>query len=138
MLIINVPSSYDHERKYILDVIFECFLGLKYQVKASLSVKNWQIRLHNKRVLEFEDHFFSHKSDGHYLDFNNIPRKVAYINNQFTVSPDLPVIYGTGKFEEGKSGIVCGADILLQLFLCLPGGRSMQILPGISMIAFRR
>lgn len=79
MIEIKIPNNNINEREYILDVIFNEFLGLKYkvEVKRKKEEDNWEIKLPNKKTLIIKDTFFSkYPKDLEYLKFENIPKKL--------------------------------------------------------------
>ena len=61
MLKITIPNNNIAERKYILDIIFDEFLGLEYKVEArrEKGEGDWEIELENGSKLIFKDHFFN-------------------------------------------------------------------------------
>ena len=75
MINIFVPNNNLAERKYILDIIFNEFLGLDY--KLELGSKNYEIQLENRKVLTIKDSFFNkYPQDLEYLKLENIPNKI--------------------------------------------------------------
>ena len=48
MIKISIPNNNIKEREYIINIIFNEFLGLEYQVNESDICKNWEIELENK------------------------------------------------------------------------------------------
>ena len=130
MIKINIPKNNINERKYIIDIIFDEFLGLEYQVNESDICKNWEIELENRHKLILEDHFFSkYPNNLEYLKLENIPSKVEFAQNKFIVEDNIPIIYGNTKLEtknyelETKNQklktIICGIDIFASSFFML-------------------
>ena len=77
MLKIIIPLNNINERKYILDIIFNEFLGLKFELVEDKECKDWIIELENKKVLTIKDTFFNNYSqDLEYLKLDNIPSKI--------------------------------------------------------------
>ena len=102
MLKITIPNNNIFERKYILDIIFDEFLGLEYKVEArrEKGEGDWEIELENGSKIIFEDHFFNkYLNNLEYLKLENIPSKVEFAQNQFIVENNIPVIYGNSKLE---------------------------------------
>ena len=58
MLKITIPNNNIDERKYIIDIIFDEFLGLAFKVLESDNCQDWIIELENGNKLIFQDHFF--------------------------------------------------------------------------------
>ena len=85
MICISIPDNNKKERKYILDIFFNEFLGLSYRIVENTDIKNWEIELENGSKLIIEDHFFNkYPTELNYLKLENIPSKVEYIENKFT------------------------------------------------------
>ncbi|MCK4441495.1 MAG: hypothetical protein KAU90_05785, partial [Sulfurovaceae bacterium] len=59
MIKINIPNNNIPERRYILDIIFNEFLGLEFEVIEDNNCKDWIIELENKKVLTIKDTFFN-------------------------------------------------------------------------------
>ena len=77
MIEISIPNNNIQERKYILDIIFNEFLGLEFKVLKDDDCKDWIIRLENQKSLTIKDTFFSkYPNDLEYLKFENIPKKI--------------------------------------------------------------
>ena len=120
MLKITIPNNNIAERKYILDIIFDEFLGLDFKVLESDDCQDWEIELENGSKIIFEDHFFNkYLKELEYLKLENIPAKVEFVKNQFIVEDDIPIIYGNKKLEtknDELKTIICGIDIFASCF----------------------
>ena len=81
MLKITIPNNNIAERKYILDVIFDEFLGLDFEVIVSDNCQDWVIKLENQKSLTIKDTFFSkYPKDLEYLKLENIPSKIEELD----------------------------------------------------------
>ena len=81
MLKITIPNNNIAERKYILDVIFNEFLGLEIEVIANNDCQDWVIELENQKLLTIKDTFFSKfPKDLEYLKLENIPSKIEELD----------------------------------------------------------
>ncbi|AXH09211.1 hypothetical protein CP960_01755 [Malaciobacter halophilus] len=81
MIKITIPNNNICERKYILDIIFDEFLGLDFKVIQNDDCKNWIIELPNKQVLTIKDTFFNkYPKDLDYLKLENIPQKIEELD----------------------------------------------------------
>ena len=79
MIKIKIPNNNINERKYILDILFNEFLGLEY--KLELGSQNYEIELENKKILTIKDTFFNnHPKDLEYLKLENIPNKIEELD----------------------------------------------------------
>ena len=125
MIQITIPDNNINERKYILDIIFNEFLGLEYKLAAgSKKLESYEIELGNGNKLIFEDHFFNKfPNDLEYLKFENIPRTISYqqkTSNSFIPENDIPVLYGHSKSNIKNSTLIsCSIDIFASIFFML-------------------
>ena len=79
MIKINIPNNNINERKYIIDIIFNEFLGLEYS--PQLGSQDYKIELENKKVLTIKDTFFNkYPKDLEYLRLENIPNKIEELD----------------------------------------------------------
>ena len=79
MITIKVPDNNHNERKYILDIIFEEFLGLKYSLFYTST--DYEIVLENDKILKIKDTFFNkYPNDLEYLKLENIPNKIEELD----------------------------------------------------------
>lgn len=120
MITIKISSNNIQEKKYIIDIIFDEFLGLNYILEINENIKNYEIILENEKKLIIEDNFFN-KFDKNleYLKLENIPKKVEFIKNDFIVENNLPVIYGNDKILVSEKEIICGVDVFASSFFML-------------------
>ena len=108
------------ERKYIIDILFDEFLGLKYNINIKNETKDYEIVLENGKKIIVKDSFFSNFEDGlDYLDKKNIPGKIEFLKNQFIIEKNIPVIFGDDEFKIKENGIICGIDIFASSFFML-------------------
>ncbi len=79
MIKIKIPNNNINERKYILDIIFNEFLGLKYSLE--IGSQDYEINLDNKKILTIKDTFFNkYPKDLEYLKLENIPSAIEEID----------------------------------------------------------
>ena len=75
MIKIKIPSNNIHERRYIIGILFNEFLGLKYAIEVGS--KDYEIISPNKKKLIIKDTFFNkYPKDLEYLKLKNIPRDI--------------------------------------------------------------
>jgi len=119
MLKIFIPNNFLPERKYIIDTIFNYFLGLKYKLDFH-NEKSYIILLENDYKIIFKDAFFS-KFDQKksYLLKENLPKKVCFTSHIFTSETNIPVIFGSNKIEILDKKIVSENDIFASSFFML-------------------
>lgn len=81
MIKITIPSNNIAERKYILDVVFDEFLGLEYKITEDKNCKEWKIILANDKILIIKDTFFNnYPNDLEYLKIENIPDTIEELD----------------------------------------------------------
>jgi hypothetical protein len=124
MLVITIPNNNLKERRYIIEVLFGEFLGLDYRISTTSGIKaDWEIVLENGNRLIFEDHFFnSYPEDLEYLQLENIPTSINYIENEFLSENSMPILFGTDHFEVSQNDhtvITTGVDIFASSFFML-------------------
>ncbi len=116
---IYIPNNNTKEREYIIDIFFDEFLGLKYNLLL-YDNENYKIVLPNKNNIIIKDAFFGKfKSEKSYLDKKNIPEKIIYAKNQFTTEKNIPVLFGTENLIIKKDEIICENDIFAASFFML-------------------
>ena len=119
MISISIPQNNLDERKYIIDVLFQEFLGLDYEIVVE-PIENYEINLGNVNRIVIEDHFFNRYPEPlTYLQKRNIPDKVSFAKNRFVEDADLPVVFGTDKCIITDREVICGADIFASSFFML-------------------
>ena len=116
MLTITIPNNNLNERKYIIDIIFNEFLDVEFKFK--IGGINYEISLENNNKLIIEDHFFSQYIGClDYLKLENVPCKVQFIENDFIIGKDIPIIFGNKILNIKNSKlIICGIDIFASIF----------------------
>ena len=119
MLIIKTPTDNLKERKYIIHIIFNELLDIKYCHETCDS--NSEIILENNHKLIIEDHFFSkNKNDLDYLMADSLPAKIEYTSNDFIIGKDIPIIFGNSSFNiTDSSSIICGIDVFASIFFMI-------------------
>ncbi len=79
MIKIKVPNNNINERKYILDIIFNEFIGLEY--KLEIGSVDYEIVLENNKQLVIKDTFFNKfTQDLEYLKLENIPKRIEELD----------------------------------------------------------
>ena len=117
-MIIEIQNNFLPEKKYILGVLFNHYLGLEFQIRLSESA-NFSIILDNGRKLVFPDLFFTFSKDVDSLyQLKNLPEEVHLIKNEFAPESDLVALYGSDEFNKDKN-ITCGFDLVSSAFFML-------------------
>jgi len=119
MIRIIAPNNFIPERTYILDILFEDFLGLDYFFEAK-DTDQYTISLDNDKKLIVKDYFFCglNEEKNIYTE-ENIPKKIEFSKNRFNSEEDLPVIFGHDKIEISENEIIIHIDIFAATFFLL-------------------
>lgn len=119
MITIYYPRGFQAEREYVLEVLFEEFLGVKYEL-CPYDDKDYKVVLENKSTLFIKDSFFGEQKEDHYLKAENIPSQIPFAaNNPFLVEKDIPIIFGDEELDVEVEQIKCGIDIFGSAFFML-------------------
>ena len=79
MINIKIPNNNINERKYILDIFFDEFFGLDYNLEIGLT--DYEINLENGKKLILKDTFFNkYPKKLEYLKLENIPKKIEELD----------------------------------------------------------
>lgn len=123
MITVKIPNNNIHERKYILSIMFDEFLGINFEIIRDNNILDWIIELENGSQLIIKDHFFrKYPQDLEYLKLENIPSNIEFGQNDFIVEDNIPIIYGTDELktnEQEQKTITCGIDIFASSFFML-------------------
>jgi len=126
MIIINVPSTYSIERKYIIDVIFKQFLGLEYSIvfqdRKDISIEVEGI---DNKELRLPDIFFQTPQEK-WLTIESLPKlpllnyipSLANLDGNIVSSP-VPMIYGERNDMDISKSNGLNIDILGSAFFML-------------------
>lgn len=117
-MIIEIPCSNQAERKYVINTIFNEFLGLEYLIKET-DRQNYSIKLCNNNIITFEDHFFLLDKELEYLRIDKIPSKIKFFSVTIFNRHNIPIIYGTDHINIEENSISCGLDIVASSFYML-------------------
>jgi hypothetical protein len=78
---IFIPNNNINERKYIIDIIFNEFLGLNYKIEINNDLKDYEVISPNDKILTIKDTFFNKfPKDLEYLKLENIPNKIEELD----------------------------------------------------------
>lgn len=115
---IQIPDNNFPERKYIIDVLFSEFLHIEYKLEVS-DIQYYTIRFDNKTIIINDDFFNNFPAELSYLKKENIPQKVIFAENQFSLEANIPILYGNSDIEVSENKIFCGNDIFASSFFML-------------------
>lgn len=128
-LLIEIPSSYQAERRYIFSVMLEEFLGLNFYLQVR-DRRDIRITMGDDRELIIADKFFSTPVED-WLQTDSLPQQPLKIwdlattgLNATTVNLKIPVIYGdepsnANFFQQSEEKIYLGLDIFGSAFFML-------------------
>lgn len=119
MININISSNFLPEKKYIIDVIFDEFLGLSYKINIKNN-KNYEIILENENTIIIKDYFFNNLTEKEqYLSGKNIPNNCKFIKKTPLIENNIPIIFGKDLLNVSKKKITCEIDIFASSFFML-------------------
>ena len=144
LLKIKIPSNFVLERQYILNVLIKDFLGIDFDSQISDEIKDYILEFQDKTIV-IKDKFFTSRAGANYLRPNCLPQSVGFFKNEFTISDDIPVIFGSNDFHAESNLLTCGIDIFASAFLMLTRWEEMVNpirdahgrFPGEESIAFK-
>ena len=79
MVIVKVPVKNYQEYEYVLEVIFDNFLKIPFEIEKSGSYDNVEFHLPNGSSLVVKDHFFKEKAPGYSQEM--IPSTIKYLES---------------------------------------------------------
>jgi len=140
-----LPNNNLPERRYIIGIMFDSFLGLDYRIRVDDQSRDYSIGF-DSRELRIRDAFFNqYPEDLSYLVRESLPEKVSFVKHEFAPEADIPVLYGSGEIRVSESNIQCGIDIFASAFFMLtrweeivnPVRDRHDRFPGDASVAFR-
>lgn len=141
---IRIPANNIEERRYIINCIFQNFLGLQVEIIIDELAQGYMITFSDKKLILMDAFFNKYPRLLAYLSENNLP-SVGWAVNQFIVEKDIPIIYGTDELEISENKIVCGIDIFASSFFMLTRWEEYvngirdnhERFPGVESIAYK-
>lgn len=119
MMKITVNKNFLQEKKYTIDVLFNVFLGLQYDLIISDTIDSVQIKLENGHEFIIKDYFFSLIKDSNYLEESNLPKNPFHLKKSSFSNVELIGLYGENEVYEDSNKIICGLDIIASSFFML-------------------
>jgi hypothetical protein len=124
MLKVTINSSFFLEKEYVLKTLLVDFLGLDITIELDQFYNTYNVILPNKNKLIIEDHFFSKiKDEALIYKKLQIPSKVVFGENEFTIEKNIPIIYGNPKIINKRTNenyeITSCIDIISSCFFML-------------------
>lgn len=118
MIIIYLPDNNIEERKYIVNLFFGNYLGLKYKIIISNSYRDYIIKINGQKLI-IKDYFFSNfPNSKSYLNRRNLPNIKFEKFNSVIDKKIIPILYGRNLIKF-KKNIECHIDIFSSSFFML-------------------
>ena len=145
MLEIFIPNNNLPERRYIIGILFENFLGVDHRIEVDDQGRDYSIRFDKKELLIRDAFFGQYPGELSYLIPEALPDKVSFVKHEFAPEVNIPVIYGSGEIRVSELEIRCGMDIFASSFFMLtrweeivnPVRDRHDRFPGDASVAFR-
>ena len=119
------PSNLVDERKYIINIILDTFLGLNFTFEAKDNLSETIIEFENKQLI-LRDCLFRRDDSHHWLKQASLPGKELAVLDSAKlpvcvdlIEPELPVIYGDAGIKLGSDYVSTEIDILGSCFFML-------------------
>lgn len=120
MIKINIHPKNFPEKKYILEVLFNDFLGINFLLEYDLNENNYLISLSDRKKILIKDSFWSDKKDEtEYLNKKYLPSSVKYLKSDYNTEKDLPILFGNPVLFSNQDEIYIEADIFASAFFFL-------------------
>ena len=117
---LRAPDNFIPERRYVSDYVLSEYFGLQYEYILDRSLSDTYILTSDHNEIIFTDAFFAGKDERvGYLDKENIPSEVKFVQNKFTPENDIPLIFGTDDCRVEQQKIYCGNDLFASIFFML-------------------
>ncbi|MBT4775629.1 MAG: hypothetical protein HOH13_00445 [Crocinitomicaceae bacterium] len=115
LLKIHINKAYQEEKNYLISTLFGDYLGINYEIVFGED-KDYTITLGNQSITIGNHLFIS--EDVPYLTTDNVPSKVNFTDYQ-KLADNLPILYGTEKFNITDNSIFIDSDIFAACFFML-------------------
>ena len=102
---ILIPNNFNSEITYIINVLFDDFLGIETNITTS-DTKDYQIEFNQKKLIINNDFFSKFNNNLDYLKKENIPSSIAFTKNQFTTEEDIPIIFGNDELTVDSNSFI--------------------------------
>ncbi|MCB0534967.1 MAG: polysaccharide deacetylase family protein [Saprospiraceae bacterium] len=119
MLQVYTPPIFKAEKQYVLSVLLNELLGVKFKLNFNAESEHYKFVLPNGAQLTVEDHFFAKKLEDNYLDAGNIPNAQTLLPHPFAPGQQITGIHGRPHFEQSDRVIRCGIDLIASTFFML-------------------
>jgi hypothetical protein len=121
MIIIEAPSKFEHEIRYVFDILLTELLGIEFNIQFQENIDYYCINLVNGSYIKIFDDFFSkYKDETDYLRESETPKSpVKFGENKFTVEANIPIIFGSDLLVVEEKSILLYNDIVSSSFFML-------------------
>lgn len=119
MIQVFFNPSFEAEKRYVIDVLFDHFVGIPYQIELSGQALDVTIRLDGGKSLIIADAFFSRLNESDdYMLLKNLPKSAIDVYDD-RLDLKLSALYGDGRIDRSKETIKIHADLIASTFLML-------------------
>ncbi len=120
MIRIITSSKNLPEKRYVFDILLNEFLGLEYKLENTSHNSNYEIGLPNGKKISINDHFWEKANDdSEYLSEKYLPQSTTYLESEFCIERNIPVLFGNPWIKVIPEGLECDTDIIATVFFFL-------------------
>ncbi|MBN2821349.1 MAG: hypothetical protein JXP36_20425 [Bacteroidales bacterium] len=113
---IECNSKFRQEKVYAIQTVINDLIGCECEIDFNDQCYNYTLVYEDKKIV-FEDHFFLNINSNNYINSENIPKDISYLN--FDRIINLPIIFGNNRVSYFNNELNCGFDIFASAFFML-------------------
>jgi hypothetical protein len=117
VILITCSSSFEAEKKYVIDYIFRDRLGLPYDLSFCDEQEGFLLQLHAGRSVILSSDFWDRNIEN-YLSSASLP-SVHFGKNDFVVENDIPILFGVDATSCDEKTLASGIDVFGACFFML-------------------
>ena len=108
MILVKASPNFCIEKKYVLNVIFNEFLGIDYVFERLENFDKIELWLPNNACITLASSWWD-TIDGSYISKKSLPGSIGLCSNDYMSEDDIPLLFGSG----------ITLDLLVQRFIAI-------------------